>query len=368
MSRIFQAMCKVHLPECVYRIKGGSAMRRLRILFGICCFLLGGFLLLSVFGEILRLKTAEETDMVHSFYGVGRDELDVLFLGSSHLYYGVQPNELWKEYGITSYVLGSPDQTTASSYYLLKEAFKYQSPKVVALESYYLGYDKPYYSEERAHQAFDGMRLGGTKLEMISELFSGKGPVKQLTFCLPFVMYHDRWSELEDYDFNSASYLKGARIDYTVRANTDPKKKFKKKDIPELNREYLEKIIALCEENGAEFTMFAVPYGVKGSVKKYRSRQGVNVFLEEFLAGRGMPFLFYQRDYPELIDFATDFRDKVHLNTAGAKKLSHHLGGWLKEQYGLEDHRGEERFASWEEDLARYEAAIAAAEEAASGA
>lgn len=325
-------------------------------------------MLFCVFGEIFRLKTAEETDMVHSFYDVGRDELDVLFLGSSHLYYGVQPNELWKEYGITSYVLGSPDQTTASSYYLLKEALKYQSPKVVAMESYYLGYDKLYYSEERVHQAFDGMRLGKAKLEMISDFFSDQDPVSQLTFCLPFVMYHDRWGELEDYDLNSASYLKGARIDYTVRANTEPKKKFKKKEIPELNREYLEKIIRLCEENGAEFMMFAVPYGVRGSAGNYRRRQGANVFLEEFLAGRGMPFLFYQRDYPGLIDFAADFRDEVHLNTAGAQKLSRHLGGWLKERYGLEGHRGEEGFASWEEGLARYEAAIAAAKEAASGA
>ena len=90
-------------------------MRRIRITLGVSCFLLGGILLMSLFGEIFRLKTAEETDMIHSFYEIGKDELDVLFLGSSHLYYGVQPNELWKEYGITSYVMGSPEQTTASS-------------------------------------------------------------------------------------------------------------------------------------------------------------------------------------------------------------------------------------------------------------
>ena len=40
--------------------------------------------------EILRRKTAAETDMVHSFYEIEENSLDVLFLGSSHLYYGVQ--------------------------------------------------------------------------------------------------------------------------------------------------------------------------------------------------------------------------------------------------------------------------------------
>ncbi|HIR28929.1 MAG TPA: hypothetical protein IAB84_13270, partial [Candidatus Choladousia intestinigallinarum] len=123
-------------------------------------FLVLGLILFGRAAEILRRKTAAETDMVHSFYEIEENSLDVLFLGSSHLYYGVQPGELWGQYGITSYVMGSPEQTAATSYYLLKEAFTRQKPKVVAMESYYLWYDGLYYSEARLRQAFDGMSMG----------------------------------------------------------------------------------------------------------------------------------------------------------------------------------------------------------------
>lgn len=75
---------------------------RLRRIAGTVLFFVTGILIFCGISEALRRKTAEATDMVHSFYEIEEDTLDVLFLGSSHLYYGVQPNELWRDYGIAS--------------------------------------------------------------------------------------------------------------------------------------------------------------------------------------------------------------------------------------------------------------------------
>ena len=175
--------------------------------------------------------------------------------------------------------------------------------------------------------------------------------------------YHARWQELEDYDFATQPFLKGARLNYHIADIEDPGVPKKKVEVPELSMEYLEKIMQLCEENGAEFVMITIPYGIEKDMKRYRNRQGMTLYLEEYLEEKGTPFLFYQKDYPELIDFKTDFRDRTHLNTPGAVKLTNHLGEWLVSQYDLVDHRGDTAFASWDADLALYDRACQQAQE-----
>ena len=322
-----------------------------------------GLLLYGRISEVLRRKSGTESDMIHSFYDVKEDSLDVLFLGSSHLYYGIQPNVLWREYGIAAYDMGSAEQTVASSYFLLKEAFQYQRPKVVVLESYYLWYPDPYRSEARLRQAFDGMRYGKVKREMVDVMLPELDWKERMSYYLPFLKYHERWDALEDYDFHTKPYLRGARIDYTVAEVEDPGLPEEASDLPELSLEYLGKIKALCQEHGAEFVLVAIPYGIAVKEKSYMYQQGMNLALESWAKGQEIPFLFYQKEEPELIDFATDFRDQTHLNTKGAEKFTMNFGAWLAEHYELENHRADGAYASYEEDLQEYEADAAAASE-----
>lgn len=331
----------------------------------VSCFLfvMCGLILFLQISEILRRKSGAESDMVHSFYEIEKNTLDVLCLGSSHLYYGVQPNVLWRDYGITAYDMGSSEQTAASSYFLLKEAFQYQKPKVVVLESYYLWYNGLYNGEARLRQAFDGMRFGPVKLEMIDTMLADKGKKEQLSYCLPFLKYHSRWNALQNQDFHTKSYLKGARIDYTAVELENPGIPDQVSEVPEISLTYLEKIAALCEENGADFVVLAIPFGIETDGERYERRQGLNVALEEYLAQREIPFLFCQKQEPDLIAFDSDFRDKTHLNTAGAEKLTKWLGAWLQETYQLSGHHGDAGYSSWDADLAKYEADAAKEQE-----
>ena len=59
--------------------------------------------------------------------------------------------------------------------------------------------------------------------------------------------------------------------------------------------------------------------------------------------------------YMDLIDYATDwYDDGSHLNPAGALKTTACLGSFLREQCGLEDHRGDGCDDLWNQDHESY--------------
>ena len=99
------------------------------------------------------------------FYEMERDTVDVLFLGSSHAAAAFSPQELYDGYGITSYNLGSEQQNLLITYYWLKEALRYQSPKVVVLDCLmlfsYMPSEVLNTTEGFARKAIDPMRWGG---------------------------------------------------------------------------------------------------------------------------------------------------------------------------------------------------------------
>lgn len=313
----------------------------------VVCFLI----LFAKISETMRLKT-HDTDMIHSFYDVEENTLDVLALGSSHVYYGFQPNILWGQNGITSYVMGCPQQSVATSYFLLKEAFRYQKPKVVLLESYFFYYNGLYKSKARVREAFDGIRFGDAKREMIDAFFPDMPLEERLSFYVPFLMYHSRWAELQPYDYKPLTYFKGGLYRCKTVSCSDPGMDIKKRKIPKVNLDYLDKIAALCKENGAKLVVFGIPFALQG--KSYRKRQGVQLSLEEYLKKKDIPFLFYQKTGELNLDFEQDFLDLSHVNNRGQEKVSRNLGTYLSEVCGLAGHKDDPDFASWEEDYQKY--------------
>ena len=73
----------------------------------------------------------------------------------------------------------------------------------------------------------------------------------------------------------------------------------------------------------------------------------------EIAAEEGIPFLDFNRMYDELgLNPETDMAEASHLNYRGTGKLSRYLAEWLASNYDLADHRGDETYASWEENAA----------------
>ena len=91
---------------------------------------------------------------------------DVLFLGDCEVYESFTPPTLWEEYGITSYVRGTPQQLIWQSYYLLEDTLRRELPQAVVFNVYAMRYGEPQ-NEAYNRITLDGMKLSPTKLRAV---------------------------------------------------------------------------------------------------------------------------------------------------------------------------------------------------------
>ena len=91
----------------------------------------------------------------------------VLFIGDCEVYENFSPITLWQEYGISSYVRGSPQQLIWHSYYLMEETLRYETPKAFVFNVLSMKYGEPQ-SEAYNRLALDGMKWSASKVGSIN--------------------------------------------------------------------------------------------------------------------------------------------------------------------------------------------------------
>ena len=258
------------------------------------------------------------------------DSLDVLVVGDSLSYSAISPVKMWEEKGIASYVCGQSGQKIQETYSMLETAFKTQHPKVVVMETGPL------------------FRVRG-KSEEIKSTLSEMG-----NRYFPIFRYHDVWKTLlfgkkyAEQDFEG--YLvRGTKTPY---ANGDiymSKAKTLEEIKPSIDL-YMQKIIALCEKNDAKLLLVSVP-----SPHNYNTARcnAIAACAEE----SGIAYLNLNDTVnPVGINWQVDCLDKGdHLNVSGAEKVSIYLAAYLKENYDLPDHRGEDAYASYAQIEKQYD-------------
>lgn len=310
--------------------------------------------------EMLRYKPGSER--IRVFYEeIEKDTLDVVFVGSSHAYYGVQAMDFWGDYGVPSYVAASATQAVGGSYYLIKDIIKRQQPKVICLDVYSFCGKKKVGSRENFKKLMGGMPHSINRIQMGEDLLEGTEFGERLTYHSSMLSYHGRWTELmpEDIKRNEdMQILKGGKVSYTRKPQSVPSAvtSGEVKEISEINLYYLDKIQEVCEENNVELMLLSTPFlGAKKGEEEYIRRQRIINAVGIYAQEKGIPFINYTFLTEELgIDPATDYRDFSHLNIYGARKMDAHLFEYLQSSYQLEDRRNEKEYQSWNEDLEKY--------------
>ena len=325
---------------------------RIKLAIKFISFVLITFLCVGIVNEWLKPKyyyteTWPTTNTYKDFYKLRKNTVDVLFFGSSHAVCSFNPQLIYDNYGITSYNLGCEQQSLLITYYWLKEALKYQSPKAVVLETYTFHkytdayvYNNMNCSEGAVRKPMDSMRLSPLKWEAGMAIEKVDPTQIGLSFPLLNIRYHTRWTGLGENDYTESSMIDhGGVKGFTVIGGKNPEavdaifKDSECNDVEpepmvEIADEYLWKIINLCKEKNIQLIMANIPYGEPK--QRYKSTK-------EYAVSHGIPYYDFNEEklYHE-INYSVSENLYGHPNYLGAEKISMYMGNLLVNEYGIQ--------------------------------
>ena len=306
----------------------------------VCCLLLAD-----------KMMRRDDGERKYSAFFADKQGFDVLFMGTSRVLDAVQPMELWRDYGFTSYNMGNNSEPLALTRHVLDLAFDTHVPKVAVIDVFYM----PHRLDEEwgyayRHTFLDEIPLSRAKIDVVRATLPEN---KWLEFLMPFSLYHGRWDEIlsgstermvDCEPFMMGGELRKGRVRDRNHMLTD---EIAQQEQP--GEEALREIAAFCRENGVEPVFIALPGHATQEEQMAMNRAAA--VADEL----GVPFVNMMRE--NVIDYKRDCCDSAgHLNPDGASKATAYLGAWLTERFELEDKRENSAYAYWNENLAKYEA------------
>ncbi len=337
-------------------------LRALCILVAVL-FLVGFVAVLTPILQPKYLSLSPEGSLTEEYYdSVSKTPHDVLFIGDCEVYESFIPAVLWQEYGISAYVRGGAQQLVWHSYYMLEDALRYETPKVVVFNVLALKYGVPQ-REAYNRLALDGMEWSKVKVDAIRASMTDEEDF--LTYVFPFFRYHSRWGELSGEDFTYAfrdkptvsdsGYLMQTAVVPHDPADDLPPLTPESYTLPESAMAYLDRMEALCRERGIELILVKAPT----NNWRYHWFDEWDAQITAYAADKELTYynLIGHADAMGL-DMTTDSYDGgVHLNVFGAEKLTRYFGALLADTTDLPDRRSDpDLSAVWQSRIDAYNA------------
>lgn len=212
-----------------------------------------------------------------------QEDIETLFLGSSHVFCGYDPQTLDEIMGQNTYLAATPVQKVDGSYYLLKEVIKKNDIKTVYLDVYYRQYrdvpkERSDIQMEYIYCITDNMQPGFNRIEFI---LNASGPERYLEGLLVPSRYGNQLLDLQrfervvkskrsgEYPYSGKpdNFYKGAMITLQSTGNPEMISKIGKFDLARIQENvisdyslsYLDRIVSLCNEEGIELILVATP-------------------------------------------------------------------------------------------------------------
>ncbi len=310
------------------------------------------FCLISRLCEPKYVTASREGNLISEYYREvdALREHEVVFIGDCEVYSSIVPPVLYSEFGITSFVRGSPSQSVAQSYHLLCETLKYETPRVVVVGVYAVCKSGTS-AEAYNRMTLDGMRASAEKWRAVRDSLS-EGE-SAMSYILPLLRFHTRIFELEAVDFK---YLftrpSVSHNGYLLNTATVPQKGDIAPEgealspLPPENLEMLGRMAELCRESGVELVLLKPPT----SSWRYPWYSQWDDELYELAARQNITY--YSLNSEECgIDMALDsFDGGMHLNAMGAEKVSAHFGALLVARHGVGGNKND----VWERKAEKY--------------
>ncbi len=308
----------------------------------------------AAFWGVFRFKYADGIYGWDKYQEQPKGTVDVLVLGSSHAFEGINPAVLYGEYGIAAFDLCGSIQLMWNTYFFLQEALKTQSPKLVILEAY---------GVTKTNEFSDASRIiknnyGISSLDQYLPSLMASVPSGELEeYLWQFNQFHSRYTELSPADFKK-NLGEEQFVNWKGFGNNTGHTVFERPEFQNLNERlsltgkteiYYRKVIELCKEKGIPLLVVAAPYILTAEEQMRFNR--AEAIAQEY----DVPFINYNKIYDNLaLDFATDFADPEHLNESGNIKFTEKLGEYLIANYDLNDRREQPLWKSWEKNAQHF--------------
>ena len=313
-------------------------------------------LLLSYANYVLTPKHDYGICSMMNLYRQPKDSIDVLAVGTSLAYSGINTNVLWQEYGIAAYNLCSAEQPFWVSYYTIREVLKTQHPKLILLDAKPAIYTRDYSRRGRTILSTFGIR--GLENRIGAILACVEKPQDAVSYILGLPEVHSNYAKLEAADFVLPPDNGGRGESWKGYIETDAVEKHQKpslvynavrRNMNEREEEYARKIFELARQENIPLLLIGLPNPDYANDHMYYNS------LWSVAAEYGFSGINYND--PSLrfgLRYSSDFADWQHLNVKGSMTFSHRLGEDLQAMFDLPDHRGDTYYASYDNCAAQW--------------
>lgn len=297
----------------------------------------------------LFINKTDGIKTIASFYTQEKNSLDIVFVGSSRVFCDINPASIWKDRGVASFDIATGAQPILESELIVKEIFKTQKPKVIAVEVSQLDENRDFDVLQMESVAL-GLKPSLDKYKLIMK--KAPSDMKKDFFFGP-ALYHGRYSELDREDQNFwlyTEYRNSAKAGYKGYFDYWHKVEFEEYGDPvvdnvevnDVTLSALENMRQMCIKNDCQFVMLYSPDIYLHDYTRFH----------EYAEEHDVKYINGNLCINEMgLSSKEDFIDEGHLNIYGAEKWSRYIMNQLCEDVLFDSHAGDLRYASFDDNV-----------------
>jgi hypothetical protein len=285
--------------------------------------------------------------------------LDVIFIGSSHVEWGIDPNTIWEKYGIPAINYTVLGLDLKHSYFLLKEMLKYHQPKVMVIDVWRICDEND--ANALTNRIANMFPFSWNKIEMINSNPNLDSLHKKMDYYFPLHLYHTRKLDSTDFNFHYHNIERGHFVNFDKKnqehvfndCNTIA-------SLTKTEVSYFERIIAYAKQEKIKLIFVSIPH-LSSKIDLLKKINAIELLSNK----NGIPFINFNKEKSfkaaGLIystDVANDSDINGHLNHLGAQKIASFLGEYLQKNYHLANKSKDIAYNFLNENLLTYKTNI----------
>ena len=311
------------------------------------------FIFVILFSYTFHILWLDKTGITY-FFEEPSNSLDVVYVGASNAFNHFNPVLAYNKYGYTTGLLSTSSEPFATMEYMIKEAEKYQSPRLYIIDITKVTDDLYGVSEAAIRKSLDSIKFSKNRIDAINETLKYKKINKQeyINYYFSFLKYHNRWKEISSIQTSENNDLyKGYVLDNLhigVKKNKEYKWQEGTTKLLSNNEKLLIKLINSMKVNKSK-VLFIIP-------KRFFKEEYILQlnYATDIIKENGFNVINFNTLEDLIIDTSSEYFDEEHLNVYGATKFTLYFSKYIKENYDLPDHRNDEKYDSWKSEYERF--------------